>query len=92
MGKITQLSFAAISPGNVSANLMSANVTGGAAGQCADMMHDFKTGLLLGAGFRRINRKSGRNRDLLDSCVRPGRNAHHAGVARSGGRDVESGR
>lgn len=52
MGKITQLSFAAISPGNVSANLMSANVTGGAAGQCADMMHDFKAGLLLGAAPR----------------------------------------
>jgi len=49
MGKITQLSFAVISPANVTSNLMSANVTGGAAGQCADMMHDFKTGLLLGA-------------------------------------------
>jgi uncharacterized oligopeptide transporter (OPT) family protein len=49
MGKITQLSFAAISPGNVTTNLMSANVTGGAAGQCADMMHDFKTGKLIGA-------------------------------------------
>ncbi len=52
MGKITQLSFAAVSPGNVTDNLMSANVTGGAAGQCADMMHDFKTGLLLGAAPR----------------------------------------
>jgi len=52
MGKITQLSFAAVSPGNVMTNLMSANVTGGAAGQCADMMHDFKTGLLLGAAPR----------------------------------------
>jgi len=49
MGKITQLSFAVISPANVTSNLMSANVTGGAAGQCADMMHDFKTGMLLGA-------------------------------------------
>ncbi|MEJ2508738.1 MAG: OPT/YSL family transporter [Gammaproteobacteria bacterium] len=49
MGKITQLSFAVISPANVTSNLMSANVTGGAAGQCADLMHDFKTGLLLGA-------------------------------------------
>jgi uncharacterized oligopeptide transporter (OPT) family protein len=52
MGKITQLGFAVISPGNVTANLMSANVTGGAAGQCADLMHDFKTGLLLGAAPR----------------------------------------
>lgn len=49
LGKITQLSFAAISPGNVSTNLMTANVTGGAAGQCADLMHDLKTGYILGA-------------------------------------------
>lgn len=49
MGKITQLSFAVISPANVTSNLMAANVTGGAAGQCADLMHDLKTGLLLGA-------------------------------------------
>lgn len=52
MGKVSQFSFAVISPGNVTANLMSANVTGGAAGQCADMMQDFKTGLLLGAAPR----------------------------------------
>lgn len=49
MGKITQLSFGVISPGNVTNNLMAANVTGGAAGQCADLLHDFKTGLLVGA-------------------------------------------
>lgn len=52
MGKITQLSLAVVSPGNVTDNLMSANVTGGAAGQCADMMHDFKAGLMLGAAPR----------------------------------------
>lgn len=49
LGKITQLTFGAVSPGNVTANLMSANVTGGAAGQCADLMHDLKTGALLSA-------------------------------------------
>lgn len=49
LGKITQFSFGAIAPGNVTNNLMSANVTGGAAGQCADLMHDFKTGQLIGA-------------------------------------------
>jgi putative OPT family oligopeptide transporter len=49
LGKITQLSFAAISPGNVTTNLMSANVTGGAAGQCADLMHDLRTGEIIGA-------------------------------------------
>lgn len=52
MGKITQLSFAGISPGSITDNLMSANVTGGAAGQCADMMHDFRTGQMLGAAPR----------------------------------------
>lgn len=52
MGKVTQLSFAAISPGNVTDNLMSANVTGGAASQCSDMLHDLKTGHLVGASPR----------------------------------------
>jgi uncharacterized oligopeptide transporter (OPT) family protein len=49
LGKITQLTFGVISPGNVTANLMTANVTGGAAGQCADLMHDLRTGQLIGA-------------------------------------------
>ncbi len=54
LGKITQLTFGAISPGNITANLMTANVTGGAAGQCADLMHDLRTGQLVGAtpGFQ----------------------------------------
>lgn len=49
MGKVTQLLFAVLAPGQPAANLMSANVTGGAASQCADMMHDLKTGHLIGA-------------------------------------------
>jgi putative OPT family oligopeptide transporter len=52
MGKVTQLTFGAIDPGNVSANLMAANVTGGAASQCADLLHDMKTGLMIGASPR----------------------------------------
>ena len=52
MGKVTQLTFGAIAPGNVTANLMAANVTGGAASQCADLLHDMKTGLLIGASPR----------------------------------------
>ena len=31
---------------------MAANVTGGAASQCADLLHDMKTGLLIGASPR----------------------------------------
>lgn len=56
LGKITQFSFALISPGNITANLMSANVTGGAAGQSADMLHDLRTGQIIGAtpGFQVI--------------------------------------
>lgn len=49
MGKVTQLVFALLSPGQPAANLMSANVTGGAASQCADLMHDLKTGQMIGA-------------------------------------------
>ncbi len=49
MGKVTQLTFAVVSPGSATDNLMSANVTGGAASQCSDMLHDLKTGYLLGA-------------------------------------------
>lgn len=49
MGKVTQLLFGALAPGQVAPNLMAANVTGGAASQCADLLHDLKTGYLLGA-------------------------------------------
>jgi putative OPT family oligopeptide transporter len=49
MGKITQLLFGALEPGQVTPNLMAANVTGGAASQCGDLMFDLKTGHLLGA-------------------------------------------
>jgi putative OPT family oligopeptide transporter len=49
MGKITQLIYGVVTPGNVTGNLMSANITGGAAGQCADMLHDLKTGHIIGA-------------------------------------------
>jgi putative OPT family oligopeptide transporter len=52
MGKITQLIFGALAPGQVAPNLMAANVTGGAASQCADLMHDLKTGWLIGATAR----------------------------------------
>jgi len=49
MGKVTQLIFGAIEPTNVAGNLMAANVTGGSASQCADLLHDMKAGLLIGA-------------------------------------------
>lgn len=49
LGKVTQLTFGLIAPGNMAANLMTANVTGGAAGQSADLMTDLRTGLDVGA-------------------------------------------
>ncbi|HWV39815.1 MAG TPA: OPT family oligopeptide transporter [Vulgatibacter sp.] len=49
MGKVTQLVFGVVAPGQAAPNLMAANVTGGAASQCADLLHDLKTGHLLGA-------------------------------------------
>lgn len=52
MGKVTQLMFGVLSPGNATANLMSANITGGAASQCGDLLHDLKAGLLIGAAPR----------------------------------------
>lgn len=49
MGKVTQLTFGVLDPSNAASNLMAANVTGGAASQCADLLHDLKTGLILGS-------------------------------------------
>lgn len=52
MGKVTQLVFGAIAPGQYAPNLMAANVTGGAASQCADLMFDLKVGHMIGASQR----------------------------------------
>ncbi len=49
LGKVTQLTFGFLAPGHMAANLMTANVTGGAAGQSADLMTDLRTGLAVGA-------------------------------------------
>jgi uncharacterized oligopeptide transporter (OPT) family protein len=53
MGKITQLTFGALRPGDVDVNLMSANVTAAAAGSAADLLTDLKSGYVLGAHPRR---------------------------------------
>lgn len=53
MGKVTQLSFGALAPANVTANLMTAAVTAGAAGASADLLTDLKSGYLLGANPRK---------------------------------------
>lgn len=49
IGKVSQLSMGLTSPGNPVINLMGANVTGGAAGQCGDLLDDLRCGQLLGS-------------------------------------------
>lgn len=49
MGKVAQLTFGALNPGNMNVNLMSANITSSAAISSADLLTDLKSGYLLGA-------------------------------------------
>ncbi len=49
VGKVTQLVFGGLAPGQLGVNLMAAGITGAGASQAGDMMQDFKTGRLLGA-------------------------------------------
>ena len=53
MGKVTQLIFAVLAPGNPQSNLMAAGITSAGANNCGDMMQDLKTGRLLGASPRK---------------------------------------
>lgn len=52
MGKITQLMYGLIAPGNMTTNLMTASLTGGAAIHSADLLTDLKSGYILGANPR----------------------------------------
>lgn len=49
IGQLSQLGFGVLAPGQVAINLMSANTAGGAAGQCTDLLNDFKVGQAIGA-------------------------------------------
>jgi OPT family oligopeptide transporter len=49
LSKITQLTFGAIRPGDISTNLMTANITAGACSHAGDLLTDLKSGYLLGA-------------------------------------------
>jgi len=53
LGKITQLTFAALHPGSYATNLMTASITAGAASHSADLLTDLKTGHLLGGSPKR---------------------------------------
>jgi uncharacterized oligopeptide transporter (OPT) family protein len=52
LGPVTQLIYGAALPANVTANVMSANVTGGVGLHAADLLTDLKSGYLLGANPR----------------------------------------
>ncbi len=52
LGPVTQLIYGALTPGNLSGNIMAANVTGGIGLHSADLLTTLKTGWLLGASPR----------------------------------------
>jgi uncharacterized oligopeptide transporter (OPT) family protein len=52
LGPVTQLIFGGLAPGNIPANVMSANATGGVGLHSADLLTDLKSGWLLGASPR----------------------------------------
>lgn len=49
MGKLTQLTFGVLAPGNVQTNLMTAGITGEVASHSANLLMDIKPGYMLGA-------------------------------------------
>ena len=53
LGPVTQLLYGAMLPGNLTANVMSANATGGVGLHSADLLSSLKTGWLLGANPRK---------------------------------------
>ncbi|MFN8176819.1 MAG: OPT/YSL family transporter [bacterium] len=53
LGKVTQLTFGAIAPGNIMANLMTAGVTAGASASCSDTVGNLKVGHMVGANPRK---------------------------------------
>ena len=52
LSKITQLTFGALAPGNITTNLMTANISAGATSHAGDLLTDLKSGYLLGANPR----------------------------------------
>lgn len=52
LGPVTQLVYGVLTPGNLSGNIMAANVTGGIGLHAADLLTTLKTGWLLGANPR----------------------------------------
>jgi len=53
MGKVTQLTYGVMAPGNVTANIMTAGLTAGAACSCSDTVGNLKVGHMVGANPRK---------------------------------------
>lgn len=48
LGKLTQLTYGALAPGNITTNLMAAGITGETAGSASNLLMDIKPGYMLG--------------------------------------------
>ena len=48
LGKLTQLSFSVLAPGNITTNIMTAGITGEVAASAANLLMDIKPGYMLG--------------------------------------------
>jgi OPT family oligopeptide transporter len=48
LGKLTQLTYGVIAPGNITTNLMTAGITGEVAGNASNLLMDIKPGYMLG--------------------------------------------
>jgi len=53
MGKITQALYAALHPGVMTTNIMTAGITAAGASQSGDLMHDLKAGYMLKVSIRK---------------------------------------
>jgi len=53
MGKVTQLTYGVLAPGNITTNLMTAGVTAGSACSCSDTVGNLKVGHMIGATPRK---------------------------------------
>ena len=49
LGKLTQLTYSVLSPGNITTNIMTAGITGEVAGNASNLLMDIKPGYMLGA-------------------------------------------
>jgi hypothetical protein len=72
LGPVTQLTYGGMMPGNLSGNIMAANVTGGVGLHAADLLTTLKTGWLLGGNRARsfLDNYSESSSERSSSCRR----------------------